>query len=169
MEEQEAEIRTGSEVATIRGDVKRICHEVEHTTDINLLLEQATQLSEYLFYIQEQEQKLHGLVVDAKQMINQAKESVKTFEFKTALRLNSTEGGGYAMNRAEKMAYLKSENLRQSVTEVTEALGEVDKDYRDIKGFKTAVQEYLMTIRQKVKNLQIEAGVYPIRPDEQTN
>jgi len=156
-------------VTSIRSDVKKICREVEHSTDINFLLEQATELSEYLFFIQEQEKKLFSVVVDTRQAINSAKESVKTFEYETALRLNSTDGGGYAMNRAEKMAYIQSENLRESVTEASHAFGEVDKEYRDIKGFKTATQEYLMTIRQKVKNLQIEAGVYPIRPEEQTN
>jgi hypothetical protein len=163
---QEAVVRTESAVPSIRKDVKEICRNSEHSQDISFLLDCATQLSEYLFYIQEQESGMNVLVTDARQLINATKESIKTSEYETAIRLNSPAGGSIAMGKAEKMAYLQSAPLREKLTACEKAYSECDKDYKDVKGFKIAVQEYLMTIRQRVKNLQIEAGVYPHRKDE---
>jgi hypothetical protein len=165
MENIATTVQTG--VPSVRGKVKEICHNAEHSKDISYLLDCATQLGEYLFYIQEQESGMNALVTDARLLINQAKESIKTSEFETAIFLNSPQGGSLAMNKAEKMAYLQSRDLREELVVCQEAYAEVEKDYKDVKGFKTAVQEYLMTIRQKVKNLQIEAGVYPHRTDGQ--
>mgnify|MGYP003626377130 CR=1 FL=1 len=161
------EVAEQSAVPSVRDEIKEICHKAKKSKDISLLLEYATQLSQYLFYIQEQESGLNALTTDARLLINAAKESIKTSEYASAIFLNSAQGGGLAMNKAEKMAYLKSAELREELVLAQEAYAEVDKDYKDVKGFGNAVKEYLMTIRQKVKNLQIEAGVYPIRTDNQ--
>ena len=155
--------RTDTEVRGVRADVKEVIFQSQHTQDINTLLEQLDRLCQYNIYIQEEESKLNGLLVDAKQTINTAKESVKVNEAETALRLNSPSGGSIAMNKAEKLAFLESKPLREEVRMCEEAWIEVQKDYNDVKGFKNALGEYIMTIRQKIKAIQIESGVYPHR------
>ena len=97
------EVAEQSAVPSVRSKVKEICHNAEHSKDISHLLDCATQLSEYLFYIQEQESGLNALTTDARLLINAAKESIKTSEYASAIFLNSAQGGGLAMNKAEKI------------------------------------------------------------------
>ena len=155
--------RQDTEVSVLRKEVKEIIFLSQNTHDINTLLEHLDKLCQINIYIQEQESQLSGLLADAKQMINTSKESVKVFEAETALRLNSRAGGNIPMGRAEKIAFLESEPLREAVRMCEEAWIEVSKDHNDIKGVKNAIAEYIMTIRQKVKQLQIEMGIYPHR------
>lgn len=161
-----AVIRQHTEVSTLRREVKDIIILSQHTHDINTLLGQLERLCQINIYIQEQEAQQAGLLADAKQMINTAKESVKVFEAETALRLNSRAGGNVPMGKAEKMAFLESEPLRESVRMCEEAWIEVSKDHNDTRGVKNAIAEYVMTIRQKIKQLQIEMGIYPHRNEE---
>lgn len=155
--------RQDTEVSVLRKEVKEIIFLSQNTHDINALLQHLDKLCQINIYIQEQESQLSGLLADAKQMINTSKESVKVFEAETALRLNSRAGGNVPMGRAEKIAFLESESLREAVRMCEEAWIEVSKDHNDIKGVKNAIAEYIMTIRQKVKQLQIEMGIYPHR------
>jgi hypothetical protein len=155
--------RQDTEVSVLRKEVKEIIFLSQNTHDINTLLQHLDKLCQINIYIQEQESQLSGLLADAKQMINTSKESVKVFEAETALRLNSRAGGNVPMGRAEKVAFLESGSLRDAVRMCEEAWIEVSKDHNDIKGVKNAIAEYIMTIRQKVKQLQIEMGIYPHR------
>jgi hypothetical protein len=155
--------RQDTEVSILRREVKDIIILSQNTHDINSLLEQLERLCQINIYVQEEESQMSGLLADAKQMINTARESVKVFEAETALRLNSRAGGNVPMGRAEKMAFLASEPLRDEMRACEEAWIDVSKDHNNIRGVKNAIAEYIMTIRQKIKQLQIEIGIYPHR------
>lgn len=161
-----AVIRQHTEVSVLRREVKDIIILSQHTHDINTLLGQLERLCQNNIYFQEQEAEMSGLLADAKQMITNAKERIKVFEAETALRLNSNPWGNIPMGRAEKMAFLASKELRDDLRACEESWIEVSKDHNDIKGVKNAIAEYVMTIRQKIKQLQIEMGIYPHRNEE---